>query len=217
MPPPVFHALVIVLAALIAMTPALMVGTSVLQFAPLPPDYRPLVRFLYVIGFLAPTVWIVFVGAVVLLLFKGETRRNLGIPRRLLAGLLILSAVSVIAGPWIMDLRMIGVRRMIQNAEPLIRAVESYRASTGEYPRQLQDLVPAHINAIPHTDAVGYPDFEYARAGQDSPFKAYEISVKTPAGGFTFDQLVYWPEHSYPAHMYGGEIERIGSWAYVHE
>ena len=32
-----------------------------------------------------------------------------------------------------------------------------------------------------------------------------------------FDCFVYWPERNYPEHMYGGWVERMGDWAYVHE
>jgi hypothetical protein len=32
-----------------------------------------------------------------------------------------------------------------------------------------------------------------------------------------FDSLVYWPERTYPDFMYGGGVERIGDWVYVHE
>jgi hypothetical protein len=69
----------------------------------------------------------------------------------------------------------------------------------------------------PYTGAVGYPTFEYRRVMQGSPFKQDEILVRTSPGGFTFDKLVYWPEHRYPDAMYGGEVERVRTWAYVHE
>lgn len=35
--------------------------------------------------------------------------------------------------------------------------------------------------------------------------------------GINFDVFVYWPEGNYPDSMYGGWVERIGHWAYMHE
>lgn len=29
--------------------------------------------------------------------------------------------------------------------------------------------------------------------------------------------FVYWPQEIYPNYMYGGNVERINGWAYVHE
>jgi len=219
MPTPVFHAVVILIASLIAITPALVAVTSVLQFAPWEPEHHSFVRFLGAVGFLVPTFWFGLIGFVVLLLFRHEKRRELGVPRWLLVGLLLLSAGSVFAVAPIIDLRMDGVRRIVQNGEPLIRAVESYHAATGDYPRELRDLVPVYLKAIPHTGAVGYPNFEYTRADavRDRLFKTYEVRVATPRGGINFDKLVYWPEQGYPDYMYGGETERVGAWVYVHE
>jgi hypothetical protein len=219
MPTPVVHAVVILIASLIAITPALVAATSVLQFAPWGPERHSFVRVLYAVAFLVPTFWLGLIGFAVLLLFRHEKRQELGVPRWLLVGLLLLSVGSVFAVGPIIDLRMNGVRRMVQNGEPLIRAVESYHAATGGYPRELRDLVPVYLKAIPHTGAVGYPNFEYTRADAEPNrlFKTYELRVRTPRGGINFDTLVYWPEQGYPDDMYGGETERVGAWVYVHE
>ena len=115
------------------------------------------------------------------------------------------------------SLRTAGLVKITQRAKPLINAIETYRQQKGHYPNQLQDLVPEFLNGIPYTGAVGYPDFEYQLAKGGSLFLSYEVRVKTPSGGINWDVFVYWPEKNYPSEMYGGSVERIGDWAYVHE
>ena len=41
--------------------------------------------------------------------------------------------------------------------------------------------------------------------------------IGCPSGGINFDVFVDWPERVYPMSMYGGGVERIKNWAYVHE
>lgn len=64
-----------------------------------------------------------------------------------------------------------------------------------------------------------YPKFEYvagekAKSYGDNPWVLY---VFTPSGGINFDQFMYFPKQNYPKHGYGGWLERVGEWAYVHE
>ena len=47
-------------------------------------------------------------------------------------------------------------------------------------------------------------------------FASYELRVNLYKL-LQFDCLVYWPEGNYPDSMYGGGVERIRAWAYVHE
>ncbi len=42
-------------------------------------------------------------------------------------------------------------------------------------------------------------------------------SVQTPLGVLNWDQILYFPNQNYPAKGYGGPIELIDDWAYVHE
>ena len=68
----------------------------------------------------------------------------------------------------------------------------------------------------------GYPSFEYigpvaeSDEEQERPFATYELRVNLYTL-LQWDCLVYWPEGNYPSAMYGGGVERIGKWAYVHE
>ena len=67
----------------------------------------------------------------------------------------------------------------------------------------------------------GYPSFRYYGPNGDFPygrrlFETYELRVDV-GRVLQFDCFVYWPERNYPEHMYGGWVERMGGWAYVHE
>jgi len=91
-----------------------------------------------------------------------------------------------------------------ERAAPLIAAIESGRDD------------PATIAAF-STGLMAYPEFRYRRAGKDDLFKRYEVSIHCGSGGLNWDVFVYWPEGKYPDFMYGGWVERVGAWAYVHE
>lgn len=125
--------------------------------------------------------------------------------------------------------------KMVQatiRGKPIIAAIENYYKNNNKYPKSLNDLIPQYISSIPNTGMCGYPDFEYSITTSASGYLTkedygsdpmqecqtggYEISIET---GLTlqFDRFVYWPKKVYPYYMYGGVIERIADWAYVHE
>ena len=103
------------------------------------------------------------------------------------------------------------------SAQDLIWAIETYKESEGNYPPDLRSLMSKFISEIPDTGLAGYPTFRYKTANADTIFKKYELLVDTPSGGINFDVFVYWPEGNYPEYFYGGVLELIENWAYVHE
>jgi hypothetical protein len=118
--------------------------------------------------------------------------------------------------------RMECVRRISVRATPIVTALETYRARTGDYPESLNHLVPELLPAVPTTGASGFRHFRYHRSGGGWTFPhghapPYELRVETPKGYLNWDCLVYWPTQNYPVRMYGGRVERMGAWAYVHE
>jgi hypothetical protein len=66
---------------------------------------------------------------------------------------------------------------------------------------------PAQIAA-----ALGDPD-----GTRRIPSTPWELRVPCSHGLMNWDVFFYWPARRYPKHAYGGSIERIGDWAYVHE
>ena len=52
------------------------------------------------------------------------------------------------------------------------------------------------------------------RTLRDSP---WELRIDCSRGMINWDVFFYWPTQRYPNHIYGGVVERIADWAYVHE
>ncbi len=78
-------------------------------------------------------------------------------PRGYLPFALLALFVSVVSLPisWHISFgRNWGLERITERAQPLIEAIESYEATEGAYPPDLQALVPGYIEEIPYTGAV---------------------------------------------------------------
>ena len=45
----------------------------------------------------------------------------------------------------------------------------------------------------------------------------WELRLDTPTGLLNWDYLFYWSDERYPDRLGGNTIERLGSWAYLHE
>ena len=113
--------------------------------------------------------------------------------------------------------RRAGLQQATARARPLIGAIEQFRLENKRVPHTLQELVPNYLAEIPQTGMAAYPQFLYDRnAPAEGYFQTYEVKVRT-GFGFAYDSFNYWPEGDYPAQMYGGRIERVGDWAYLHE
>ena len=111
--------------------------------------------------------------------------------------------------------RRAGLEASATRAKPLIAAIEKYKANEGHAPENLQVLVPQYIVRVPHTGMVSYPDFRYSRFDwRDNA--SYILRVNT---GFalSYESFIYFSNQKYPARLYGGRVERIGAWAYVHK
>lgn len=117
------------------------------------------------------------------------------------------------------QIRMSAFLRLAERSGPLIAAIKAYEKDEGYPPQNLELLVPKYLPHVPSTGMGAYPKYEYvvnAVAGKfdDNPWVLY---VFTPSGGINFDQFLYFPLQNYPKEGYGGSLERIGDWAYVHE
>lgn len=128
---------------------------------------------------------------------KGEWRRKLGFALLLL----LLIPVGVFAA---LPIRHARFEAAAARAVPLIAAIEAGRDD-------------AATLASFSTGLMAYPEFRLKRAGKDDLFRRYELSIECSSGLLNWDRFVYWPESGYPGSMYGGGVERVGAWAYVHE
>ena len=141
-----------------------------------------------------------------------------------LEGFLFTAAGMTVAVVCIASLRIAHAERMDSFRElgekfvPLITAIGDYEKDHGEYPWALHELVPGYIQEIPETGMKNYPEYRYfagkgARDYEENPW----VIVMNSGYGMGFDLFMYFPLQNYPERGYGGSIERLGDWAYVHE
>jgi hypothetical protein len=151
-----------------------------------------------------------------ILLFFPETRLWAG--RILLTAVMALT-VAIPLMPLAGTVRMRGFHQLAFRSAPLVHALAAYTTDHGNPPETLNALIPDYIQKIPSTGMGAYPAYQYAagdeaRKWNDNP---WVLSVETSRGFLNWDRFIYFPMQNYPATGYGGSLERIGEWAYVHE
>ncbi|MFH0794928.1 MAG: hypothetical protein V2A74_12955, partial [bacterium] len=145
-------------------------------------------------------------------------------PLRQLSLFLIIPAVLFV-GTFFISARIGNVMRiqafqkLAERSQPLVEAIDRYDKDHSQPPQTLKDLVPQYLPEIPKTGMAGYPEFEYyagakAKNYHDNP---WVLVVPTPLGFLNWDNFMYFPKQNYPEEGYGGVLERVGDWAYVHE
>jgi len=143
-------------------------------------------------------------------------KRDLLSVKKSVAALLVFS-LGYAAAPLGYRVRHMFFERLAVRSSGLVRSLERYRQVVGVYPDTLQAMVPSIIPKVPHTGMLGYGPYIYSKATKETLFREYELMVSCGGLGINFDRFVYWPEQKYPKEMYGGVVELIGEWAYVHE
>ncbi|MBX7166717.1 MAG: hypothetical protein K1X74_10260 [Pirellulales bacterium] len=117
-------------------------------------------------------------------------------------------------------LRRLGLDAFSRRSQELVTAISTYERVNGRPPAALAELVPKYLPSIPWTGMSRYPDYEY-RCDSSTPKEyggnPWVLLVETTVGFMNFDQMLYFPKQNYPEYGYGGSLERIGNWAYVHE
>ncbi|QIF02045.1 hypothetical protein [Roseimicrobium sp. ORNL1] len=128
---------------------------------------------------------------------------------------------SLVAGEFFGQLvRHRAFNRLAERSAPLVEAIKKYEKEHGAPPPSLESLVPQYLPTVPRTGIMAYPTYRYYPKAKDS--KDYEgnpwiLSVSTPSGGINFDEFLYFPLQNYPETGYGGGLQRIRDWAYLHE
>lgn len=121
-------------------------------------------------------------------------------------------------------IRMHAFRSLAVRSVPLVKAIKRFETEHGHAPRNLGELVPAYLSAVPQTGMGAYPDYEYAVRdinqmlfGEQWPNgNAWVLHVRAPFGG-SFDMFLYFPKGNYPEHAYSSWLEPVDGWAYAHE
>jgi hypothetical protein len=142
-------------------------------------------------------------------------------------GALTFVAVAVAALHLHNDARMIAFGRVAQDAEPLVDALNDFAAREGRPPGALEELIPEYLDQVPSAShglgnfhyqqyALGLTATDVDTAEHVAP-APWSLLVHCGRGMLNWDVFVYWPGEQYPNEMYGGYVERVGRWAYVHE
>jgi hypothetical protein len=110
------------------------------------------------------------------------------------------------------------VEAVVARGDVLVKAIQQYEAKYGDPPLSLDALVPDFLPEVTMTGIGLRSDFQYTL---DQP-KQYDgnpwvLVMIPPCAPMGFDSLMYFPKQNYPKHGYGGGIERMGAWGYVHE
>ena len=141
---------------------------------------------------------------------------------RTFAGAVVLSSAAFVMAVGIAfaigeSVRMRAFRDLAERSKPLIAAVYAFEKTYGHPPESLQALVPEFMQSVPFTGMAAYPNYEYKTPAADYDDNPWVITVFTPSGGINFDQFMYFALTNYPKAGYGGTLERVGDWVYVHE
>ncbi|WP_417378762.1 hypothetical protein [Gimesia sp.] len=118
------------------------------------------------------------------------------------------------------QVRMVRMADFADRSRFLVEAIEDYTRDHTRHPETLEQLVPDYLTAVPGTGMMAYPEYEYYVSAdyqwwpEQNP---WILVVRTPSGGPNWDMMLYFPKQDYPENGYGGWLERVGDWAYVHE
>ncbi len=122
-------------------------------------------------------------------------------------------------GKWAMSKRMEAFGELAGRLTPLVQAIQRYQQDHGKPPDALEELIPDYIPSVPSTGMPAYKELRYhtgdeAKDHEDNP---WVLTIFCTSGGINFDQFMYFPRQNYPSQGYGGSLERVRDWAYVHE
>jgi hypothetical protein len=104
-------------------------------------------------------------------------------------------------------------------SQPLVGAIHAYRSKYGRAPANRDQLVPEFLAEWPDTRMAAYPEYRYILVSDATMYEGNEwiLEVRTSNGVMNWDSFLYFPAQNYPRSGYGGVMERVGEWAYVHE
>ncbi len=127
----------------------------------------------------------------------------------------IIGGVSL--GGWIGgELRMYGFELAAERAQPVVAAVEKYVEVNGQPPKELTELVPDYLSHMPQKLPpleIVTDEGKLAEYGDNS----WALTALVSRAMMNWDRFIYVPDGKYPGNGFGGTLERVGGWVYVHE
>lgn len=155
-------------------------------------------------------------GGIALLTAALPWRRRACLATALLCGVFVSAVVLGFQVSMKIKLNMFRALASSDTASTLVTAIHRFQDDRSNPPGSLTDLIPQFLSAVPSTGMVGYPEFKYRTDTTDNG-NPWRLEVQCGGPGINFDILLYLPNQNYPPYGYGGRLERMGRWAYVHE
>jgi hypothetical protein len=171
------------------------------------------------LAFFLPLVSLVALGGMVVALVAVLKRRLRKLAIRVLS-LCVAVVAGTATGSWLgPSHRMQRIAQVTASAMPLVRAIEAFERDERRPPRGLNEVVPRYLPIVPSTGMGGYSEWQYLKGTDALSYEEnpWVLLVHTGGPGINFDKLMYFPNQRYPQFGYGGRIERVGAWGYVHE
>jgi hypothetical protein len=112
--------------------------------------------------------------------------------------------------------RIAGFARCGQRLAPTVAAIRGYEQRHGVPPPSIAELgLP--IEALT-TGLAAYPHATYQSVDSDALIYGNRWMLSVEAfDGTSWDRFIFLPNGQYPRFGFGGALEPVGEWAYVHE
>ena len=113
-------------------------------------------------------------------------------------------------------LRMRGFAWAGERAMPVVAAMERCFAATGAVPDTVEALVPQWLDRMPSR----IPPLRVVTQDAADGYlgnNRWALMADVPSGVINWDMFLYLSDRQYPARGWGGRLQRLGNWAYVHE
>jgi hypothetical protein len=99
---------------------------------------------------------------------------------------------------------------------PVIQGIEQFQKDKGQYPKNLQDLIPTYLKEIPSTNLGSFPQCRYltgeeAKQCGENP---WVLVMDDPKSAFA-NRILYYPLQNYPPVSHDEFVSQTGKWAYI--
>jgi hypothetical protein len=112
--------------------------------------------------------------------------------------------------------------RLFERGNIIIEALAEYNKDHGDYPEELNELVPDYLSEIPSTGWARSLDYSYSRDGKVSHHYALTVYLVPDRWVYSRRHLWYWPEQDYDDSdkleaLYITGPRRMDGWLFTYE